>query len=94
MGELLVSTGDGYQDQGVTTVYATPGNGEMGAFQPGAGIAMGYDDLKVIEAAGFVRAIGEGRALGATIEDAVRAAEVLEAMATSARSGSWVVVAR
>ena len=35
--------------------------GRLGAFQPGAGIAMGYDDLKVIEAERFVRSIADGK---------------------------------
>jgi predicted dehydrogenase len=94
MGELAVSTGDGYQNQGVTTVYVAPGDGDLDAFQPGSGIAMGYDDLKVIEAARFVRSIDVGKPLGATIEDAVRAAQVLDATARSAESGVWEVVAR
>ena len=65
MGELAVSTGARYQDQAVTTVYAAPGDGDLGAFQPGAGIAMGYDDLKVIEAATFLRSAHAGKPHGA-----------------------------
>ena len=49
---------------------------------------------KVIEAARFVRTIDVGKPVGATIEDAVRAAEVLDAMARSAENGVWEVVAR
>jgi predicted dehydrogenase len=92
MGELGVAAGDGYQNQGVTTMFAGPGHGEFGAFQPAGGIAMGYDDLKVIEADRFLRSISAGRPHGATVEDAVRSARALEAMAESARTGSWVRV--
>ncbi|MEU7908625.1 Gfo/Idh/MocA family oxidoreductase [Actinoplanes sp. NPDC049118] len=90
MGELVVSKGDVYQDQPSMTIYVGPGDGEYAAFQPGAGIAMGYDDLKVIEAYHFLRSIAEGRPYGATIDDAVRSAVALDAMARSAESGSWV----
>ncbi|HEY3009774.1 MAG TPA: Gfo/Idh/MocA family oxidoreductase [Micromonosporaceae bacterium] len=90
MGELRVSVGTSYQDQPVSTVHVGPGHGEYAAFQPGSGIAMGYDDLKVIEAYHFLRSIAEGAAYGAGLDDAVRTAEALEAMALSAAIGSWV----
>jgi len=78
MGELR--TGD-------TTIVAGPGDGEFGAFQPGAAIAMSYDDLKVIEASLFLRSIVDGTSHGPTLTDAIRAAEVLEAVVTSASTG-------
>ncbi|WP_433186261.1 Gfo/Idh/MocA family protein [Actinoallomurus sp. CA-150999] len=90
MGELGVSRGTDYQDQPVGTVHVGPGDGEYAAFQPGAGISMGYDDLKVIEAYRFLRSIAERTPYGATLEDAVRAAVVLDAMTRSARTGTWV----
>jgi predicted dehydrogenase len=92
MGELRVSRGGSAQDQPVSTVQVGPGAGEFAAFQPGAGIAMSYDDLKVIEAALFLRSIAEGRPYGAGLPDAVRCAELLEGMDRSAASGSWVDV--
>ncbi len=90
MGELGVSHGTAYQDQPVSTVYIGPGHGEYAAFQPGAANSMGYDDLKVIEAYHFVRSIAEGTAYGATLDDAVHSATVLDAMARSAERGTWV----
>ncbi|MFG2883478.1 Gfo/Idh/MocA family protein [Streptomyces sp. NPDC048297] len=90
MNELAVSRGTTYQDQPVSTVYVGPGDGEFAAFQPGAANAMGYDDLKVVEAARFLRSIAEGRPYGATLADAVRSAAVLDAMAESAERGAWV----
>ncbi|MFC8427035.1 Gfo/Idh/MocA family protein [Streptomyces sp. NPDC057253] len=90
MGELGVSRGTSYQDQAVSTVYVGPGDGEFGAFQPGAANAMGYDDLKVVEAYRFLRSVAEGTSYGATLADAVHSAAVLDAMARSAQSGSWV----
>ncbi|MEU5539802.1 Gfo/Idh/MocA family oxidoreductase [Streptomyces sp. NPDC020362] len=90
LNELAVSRGTTYQDQPVSTVYVGPGDGEFAAFQPGAANAMGYDDLKVIEAYRFLRSVAEGRPHGATLADAVRSAAVLDAMAVSAESGAWV----
>jgi predicted dehydrogenase len=92
MGELGISRGTGYQDQPVSTVYVGPGDGEFGAFQPGAANAMGYDDLKVVEAYRFLRSVAEGTSYGATVEDAVHSAAVLDAMSRSAESGAWVEV--
>jgi predicted dehydrogenase len=93
MNELGVSRGTTYQDQSVTTVYVGPGHGEFAAFQPGAANAMGYDDLKVIEAYRFLTSVAEGSAHGATLTDAVHSAAALDAMARSAQSGSWAEVA-
>ncbi|WP_159662250.1 Gfo/Idh/MocA family protein [Streptomyces mexicanus] len=90
MGELGVSRGTAYQDQPVSTVHVGPGHGAYGAFQPGAANAMGYDDLKVVEAHHFVRSIVEGTPHGATLEDAVAAATALDAMALSAERRAWV----
>jgi predicted dehydrogenase len=92
MNELAVSRGTTYQDQPVSTVYVGPGAGEFAAFQPGAANAMGYDDLKVIEAYRFVRSVAEGVPCGTTLDDAVWSAAVLDAMTRSARRGSWVEV--
>ncbi|MFF8474167.1 Gfo/Idh/MocA family protein [Streptomyces sp. NPDC015414] len=90
MNELAVSRGTAYQDQPVSTVFVGPGDGEYAAFQPGAANAMGYDDLKVIEAYRFLRSVAEGRPYGTTLADAVRAAAVLDAMVASAESRTWV----
>jgi predicted dehydrogenase len=90
MGELGVSVGTSYQDQPVSTVHVGPGHGEYAAFQPGSGIAMGYDDLKVVEAYHFLRSIAEAAPYGPSLDDAVQSAEALEAMARSAATGSWV----
>jgi predicted dehydrogenase len=92
MNELGVSLGSAYQDQAVSTVFVGPTHGFYGAFQPGAATSMGYDDLKVIEAYQFLRSIAEGTSYGTTLDDAVRSAEALDAMARSAETGQWVPV--
>lgn len=93
MGELGVSIGSAYQDQPVSTVYVGPTNGDYAAFQPGSASSMSYDDLKVIEAYNFLRSIAEGTPYGSTLDDAVRSAAALDAMAESAASGRWVSLA-
>ncbi|WP_073952710.1 Gfo/Idh/MocA family protein [Streptomyces kebangsaanensis] len=93
MGELGVSRGTAYQDQPVSTVYVGPGHGVYEAFQPGSANAMGYDDLKVVEACHFLRSITEDRPYGATLDDAVAAATALDAMARSAERRTWVSLA-
>jgi predicted dehydrogenase len=93
MGELTLSVGDQYQDQPTSTVFVGPGAGEFAAFQPGAANAMSYDDLKVIEAAHFLRSIAGGSAEGPTLSDAVAAAKVLDAMSASVATGAWVTPA-
>lgn len=90
MGELGVSKGDAYQDQSVHTLYVGPGHGAYAAFQPGSANAMGYDDLKVVEAYNFLRSIAEGTPHGTTLDDAVHSATALDAMSRSAGSGAWV----
>jgi predicted dehydrogenase len=76
----------------LSTVFVGPGDGDLAAFQPGAGMAMGYDDLKVLEARDFLRSIAEGRSCGTELADAVRAAVTLDALAASVAVGSWVDV--
>jgi predicted dehydrogenase len=76
-------------DQGYTTIFAGPEHGEFAAFQPGAGVPMGYDDLRVIEAYNFLAAIRDGEQRGPGLDEMVTTARVLEAIERSAASGAW-----
>ena len=89
MNELGVSLGEAYQDQSVSTVYVGPSHGFYGAFQPGSASSMSYDDLKVVEAYQFLRSIADGVPHGTTLDDAVRSAAALDAMARSVETGTW-----
>ena len=51
---------------------------------------MGHDDLKVVEAHRLVQSIVTDQAHGATVEDSLYAAEIIQAMADSARNRRWV----
>ena len=90
MGELRVALDQDFTDAAYTTVFCGPGDGELGAFQPGSGIPMSFDDLKVVELHRLVHSIATGQPMGATIDDAVRAAELVDAIADSADRRAWV----
>ena len=92
--ELDVSSGDDYSNQPTITSFSGPGDGDYLSFQPGAGIAMSYDDTKVIEAYGFMRAIAGEEIDGPTILDAVASARALDAIVVSARDHAWVSIAK
>ncbi|SEQ70975.1 Gfo/Idh/MocA family protein [Microlunatus flavus] len=92
MGELKVCLDQEVTDAAFATHLVSPGDGELSAFQPGSGIAMSYDDLKVVEAHRLLRSIASGTPQGATITDALRAARLVDAMAVSARERRWVDV--
>lgn len=88
LNELEVADSrDGYR-----RMLAAPGFGEFGRFQPGAGTGMGFDDLKTIEAALFLRSVAEGVQHAPSAADAWAAAELVDAAVRSAESGSWATV--
>ena len=77
---------------GYRSVMMGPGMGEFARFQPGAGTSMGFDDLKTIEAALFLRSVIEGTQLAPSVHDGVAAAAVVEAAQVSAEQRRWVSV--
>ena len=92
MNELRVAVGRGGAHAGYTTVLGNPHLGDYGRFQPGPGIGMGYDDLKVIEAKKFLVAATGGVGGACTVDDAWSASEVVSAAVASAATGAWVTV--
>jgi predicted dehydrogenase len=89
MNELRLCLGRSGPHQGYTTVLGNAHLGDYARFQPGPGIAMGYDDLKVVEARKFLVAVTGGERRNATIDDALAVAEVISAAEASAASGQW-----
>ncbi len=75
--------------KGVTQVIASPAHGDYAHFQPGPAIAMSYDDLKVIEAAGFLRLIEGETSDNATADDALAVSRVLDAISRASQSRMW-----
>jgi predicted dehydrogenase len=76
-------------DEGYTTVLAGPGHGDFAHFQPGAGVPMGYDDLRVAEAANVLGQIRDGEQRGPGLAEMVATAHVLTAIERSAETGTW-----
>lgn len=71
LNELHIARSDA-ADQGFTRVMAGPGFGDFARFQPGAGTSMGFDDLKVIEAAGFLAACRDAASRDTSVRDTGR----------------------
>ena len=90
MGELQVCLDQDYQAANWSPVLISPGIAEFAAFQPDAGIALSYDDLKVIEAKRLLESIVTGQPPGANIGDALRAAEIAEAAKSAIPTEGWV----
>jgi predicted dehydrogenase len=90
LNELEVSLERGEPEYGYTTVYASPGHGEFHRFQPGGGLAMGFDDLKTIEASRFLESVLERRQLAPSVHDGLAAARVLDAAERSAEHATWI----
>jgi predicted dehydrogenase len=77
------------RDEGYMTVVAGAQHPGFAAFQPGAGVPMGYDDLRVLEAANFLEAIRDGEQRGPGLEEMRATARVLDAIERSGHSGEW-----
>ena len=90
MGELRVCIDHDYQDATWETRLVRPGDGDLSAFQPGSGIAMSYDDLKVVECHLLAQSIHTGVPQGPTIDDGVVAAGLVDAMVRSYDEKRWV----
>jgi len=54
---------------------------------------MGYDDLRVLEAANFLAAVRDGEQRGPGLDEMLACAHVLGAIERSAASGAWEDVA-
>ena len=92
MNELQVAIGRKGQHLGYQRVMVAPGFGEFGAFQPGAGTGMGYDDLKVIEAKKFLLSYLGKESKNSNIHDAVAAARVNDAVEESMKTKQWISI--
>ncbi|HGG04485.1 MAG TPA: Gfo/Idh/MocA family oxidoreductase [Aliiroseovarius sp.] len=78
------------REQGFQTILTGPDQPPFGAFVPAAGHQLGFNDLKVIEAATLLRAIAEDRPAHPDFTDALEFERVIHAIAKAARSGSRV----
>jgi predicted dehydrogenase len=92
LNELELYRSGSTGEEGYRTVFARPGMGDFGNFQPGAGISMGYDDFKVSEAYRFLSSVADGRQREPGIREIVSAMRVVEAMDRSCETGYWEAV--
>ena len=76
-------------DRGYARVPMGPQHEPFARFQPGPGLSMGYDDLKVIEAALFLESVATGAQGEPGVLEALAAAKVIAAMERSSASGRW-----
>jgi predicted dehydrogenase len=76
-------------ESGWTTELSGPAHPFHHAFNPGWGVGLGFDDLKVIEAAQFLQAVVSGVQGPPSFEDAAAVAGVQLAIAASWDSGRW-----
>ena len=82
---LPVETGDA----GYSRIVIGPQHPDFVRFQPGPGVGMGYDDLKVIEAARFLQSVADGEQREPGVREMLSAARVIDAMERSARTLAW-----
>lgn len=94
MNELQLYVNEGPKGtQGFKTILTGPEHGPYGQFCPAPGHQLGFNDLKIIEAARFVDAIQTGTDAHPNFADALGFEKVIHAMAASARAnGSRVTL--
>ena len=77
---------------GFTRIESGPDHPPYGRFCPAPGHHLGFNDLKVIEVAELLDAHANGIACNPDFREALQVQETVEAIAESARRGSWVGV--
>ncbi len=93
MNELqLYLPGEDWGHDGFTRLVAGDRHPFHGNFNPGEGSGLGYEDMKVIEARHFLKAVAAGAPAAPDFTDAVKVAEVHAAMIRSWSSGGWEAV--
>lgn len=78
--------------RGYRRIMTDASAGEFGRFQPNAGAGIGFNDLKTVEAALFLRSVAEGRQLAPSAADGWATSEVVDAALRSSESGAWTDV--
>lgn len=89
--EVYLPTEDGFSD-GYTRVLSGPVHPFHSHFNPGPGVGLGYDDLKIIEAYQFLSAIRDGKQGVPGFREAAAVADVQTAIQTSWKSEQWTAV--
>src|SRR5438034_10263325 len=82
--------GNDPRHMGFTRLEAGPQHPPYGGFCVAGGHQLGFNDLKAIEMAEFLGAIGKGEKSGPDFRDAYEIQEVVEAAISSSKTKSWV----
>ncbi|PHQ94181.1 MAG: myo-inositol 2-dehydrogenase [Marinosulfonomonas sp.] len=91
LNELRLYQNTGAPDQqGFKTILTGPAHEHYGAFCPAPGHQLGFNDLKVIEAATLLRAIRDNEQAYPDFSDALEFEKVIHAIAQAARSDARV----
>jgi len=94
MNELqLYLPGEDGRHDGFTRLVAGDRYPWHGNFNPGEGSGLGYEDMKVVEAWQFLRAVADGRQRAPGLAEALAVADVHQAMIRSWGSGAWEAIA-
>ena len=93
MNEMQVYMPDGTPTHdGYVRLLTDPGYPYHGNFNPAPGTALGYDDLKAIEAYEFLKSIVSGVQLEPSFAATLAVAEVQQAVVESWEMGTWAEV--
>jgi predicted dehydrogenase len=87
------SAADARGRQGFRRIEAGPGHAPYGLFCVAAGHQLGFNDLKVIEVAGYINAIAGGGSEPFNFRKGLRIQSLVETIQTSSREGRWLDVA-
>ena len=91
MNELRIYRNEGPRsDQGFKTILAGPAHEPYGNFCPAPGHGLGFNDLKTIEVANFLKAIAGDDSAYPDFAAALRFERVIHAVARSSESGARV----
>lgn len=80
-------------EEGFTTLLSGPAHPYHKHFNPGWGVNLSYDDLKVIEAHNFLQSVATGIQSEPGFQEALNVAHVQQAIIASWSSGQWETVA-
>jgi len=87
--QLQFRRDDDPAQDGYTTVLSSPAHPYHRHFNPGPGISLGYDDLKVNEAYEFLSSIASGKQGEPGFREAAAVARVQQAVIRSWESKRW-----
>lgn len=91
MNELqLYSRSDPAGRNGFRVVQISSAHPDFRQFCPAPGHGLGYNDLKIIEARNFLRAVQTGKGGEPDFSEGLRVQQVMEAAERSAAEGGWV----